>query len=101
MAMNSNCPECPCNDCATLNSVSRIVPARWWQRLLTGRRVRRIVTGYIQQCPMSNTTFMVTDEAVRVISRKPSVPSADGTEATPPRPRVKREEPMWPAPPEV
>jgi hypothetical protein len=95
----SQCPTCRV-DCVTLREVARIAPSRWWHRMLGARRVRRIVTGYMQQCPLCGSQFIVTEQGITPIGQQSAPPAVGEPERV--RPPQKREpEPPWMSKPPV
>lgn len=95
------CPQCPNQDCVTLREVARIGRAPWWMRWLFAKLVRRTVTGYLQQCPLCDSRFIVTDGGVQPLTAQATAPPPSPAD-DPTRPPAKpRQGPAWPQPPGV
>lgn len=95
MRLPSQCPSCPAGDTCTLKELARFESAPWWL-LLMGKRVRRIVSGYLQICVACRTEFIVTEHGTTKLSEPAPPPSEDGET----RPPAKRKEaPQWMQPP--
>lgn len=92
------CPRDQRQDNIARLELSRLDRARWWQRL-AGRNVRRIVTGYLMECPLCRAQFIVTLESVTPLHtiEREGPPAADGgAKRPPPKPRERKE---WLEPP--
>lgn len=101
MILPSACPVCPNEDCVTLREVARIAVRRWWHWWLDKdkRVVRRVVTGYMQQCPLCETTFIVTLAGVRRTGISRSTNTTTETDDTSPQRAKRPPMPAWKPPP--
>ena len=67
-----------------MREVARIATGRWWR---PWRLVRRIVTGYVKECPKCGVHFIVTQAGTdRLTPEAQDLPAEEVAQ----RPRVKR-----------
>lgn len=94
---NSTCPRCDGNYSITLREVARIDNSSWLERLLTRRRVHRVVVAYLLECLLCGTRFVCSESYTKEVGQPAQT---DPQAADQPKERTPRPSPpAWKAPP--